>query len=250
MRSTPYRLQCDVKGFPIHARRPTVGDLATRVGVGQNVFTPPTLSYKKWNRRVGSCLAFSVERYVGASESFLELPGSRQSPHLNSFRIAPRTRAAFLSPGITRVHLGSMSPSDACQRPPPRLEPLPGRPRQHEQVSRVASPRVRTCCAHYPGEQGDPVSCRFIWPPSWAFDLMRGDSALAFNLSRPAQASLALRPARLQTRPRRVSVPRAVDGLVALRHRLGSLPRSTDTSLDRTFTGCVHSPFTAHSQTC
>jgi hypothetical protein len=46
---------------------------------------------------------------------------------------------------------------------------------------------------------------------------MRGDSALAFNLSEPAQASLALRPVRSLTRFRRVSVPEAsTDRSVAL----------------------------------
>jgi hypothetical protein len=70
---------------------------------------------------------------------------------------------------------------------------------------------VCTCRAHYPGEQDDlrmsvgPVALDGLRP-------MRGDSALAFNLSRPAQASLALRPAHLLARPKRVSVPRASTG--------------------------------------
>ncbi len=45
---------------------------------------------------------------------------------------------------------------------------------------------------------------------------MRGDSALAFNLSRPAQASLALRPAHLLTRPKAGLCPQSFDGSVAL----------------------------------
>jgi hypothetical protein len=52
-----------------------------------------------------------------------------------------------------------------------------------------------------------------------AFDglrLMRGDSALAFNLSGPAQASLALRPAHLLARPRADLCPRGFDGSVTL----------------------------------
>ena len=76
------------------------------------------------------------------------------------------------------------------------------------QVSRVASHRVRTCCAHYPGEQDDVhVS---VYPVVLdGLRLLRGDSALAFNLSGPAQASLALRPARLLTHPKWMSVPGA-----------------------------------------
>src|SRR2546422_8354631 len=99
-----------------------------------------------------------------------------------------------------------MSPSDACRALLPRSRgqvALAAR-----QVSRVASHRVSTCCAHYPGEQdGLHMSVHLV--ALVGLRLMRGDSALAFNLSRPAQASLALQPAHLLTRPRRVSVPRA-----------------------------------------
>jgi hypothetical protein len=79
------------------------------------------------------------------------------------------------------------------------------------QASRVASHRVRTCCAHYPGEPSDlQVS---VYPIArGGLRLLRGDSALAFNLSGPAQASLALRPVRSLTRPKRTSVPGASTG--------------------------------------
>ena len=104
---------------------------------------------------------------------------------------------------------GTMGPSDAC-RARPRRDRYRVAPAAR-QASRVASHRVRTCCAHYPGEQSDlPASVHPIAPGG--LRPMRGDSALAFNLSGPAQASLALRPAHSLTRPRRISVPEASTG--------------------------------------
>ena len=61
--------------------------------------------------------------------------------------------------------------------------------------------------------------------------LISGDSALALTFSRPARASLALRPARLLARPKADVCPRSFDGSVtfpisrvatkAYRHLLG-----------------------------
>jgi hypothetical protein len=101
--------------------------------------------------------------------------------------------------------------------PPTPASPVPHRDRDRvapaaRQASRVASHRVRTCCAHYPGEQGDlRLSVYPIAPDGLRLmrGAQRGDSALASNLSGPAQASLALRPVRSLTRPRRIFVPGA-----------------------------------------
>jgi hypothetical protein len=58
-----------------------------------------------------------------------------------------------------------------------------------------------TCRAHYPGgSSGCP--CRLL-PRSCSLPQMAGGSASALSLSRPAQASLALRPAGSLSRPRR-----------------------------------------------
>ena len=88
--------------------------------------------------------------------------------------------------------------------PPTPLEPAPcGRvasPTARTGLPCCKSPRVRTCCAHCPGEQSD----RHVSVHQVALGGLRpfcGDSALALDLSRPAQASLTLRPARLLTRP-------------------------------------------------
>src|SRR5215468_9466964 len=58
-----------------------------------------------------------------------------------------------------------------------------------------------TCRAHYPGGSSG-CSCRLL-PRSCSLPQMAGGSASALSLSRPAQASLALRPAGSLSRPRR-----------------------------------------------
>src|SRR5229473_1787206 len=144
---------------------------------------------------------------VGASGSFRELLGSRQSPSPRLVRARPEP-GPLPSTGVTQLPR-YYGPLRRLPRPSPKGL-VPGLPAAR-QASRVASHRVRTCYAHYPGEPSDlhvsvyPIAHDGLRP-------MRGDSALAFNLSGPAQASLALRPVRSLTRPRRISVPEASTG--------------------------------------
>jgi hypothetical protein len=58
-----------------------------------------------------------------------------------------------------------------------------------------------TCRAHYPGGSSGCV-CRLL-TRSYSLPQMAGGSASALSLSRPAQASLTLRPAGSLSRPRR-----------------------------------------------
>ena len=58
---------------------------------------------------------------------------------------------------------------------------------------------VLACCAHYPGGSNRCV-CRFL-PCPCCLPRLTGGSASTTSLSRPAQASLTLRPARLLARP-------------------------------------------------
>src|SRR5262249_58692946 len=64
-------------------------------------------------------------------------------------------------------------------------------------ITRITLP---TCRAHYPGGSSD-CSCRLL-PRSRGLPQMAGGSASALSLSRPAQASLALRPAGSLSCPR------------------------------------------------
>jgi hypothetical protein len=65
-------------------------------------------------------------------------------------------------------------------------------------VTRTTFP---TCRAHYPGGSSG-CSCRLL-PRSCSLPQMAGGSASALSLSRPAQASLTLRPIGSLSRPRR-----------------------------------------------
>jgi hypothetical protein len=65
-------------------------------------------------------------------------------------------------------------------------------------ITRITFP---TCRAHYPGGSSG-CSCRLL-PRSHGLPQMAGGSASALSLSRPAQASLTLRPAGSLSRPRR-----------------------------------------------
>src|SRR5262249_12915356 len=58
-----------------------------------------------------------------------------------------------------------------------------------------------TCRAHYPGGSSR-CACRLL-PHSCSLPQMAGGSASALSLSRPARASLALRPTGSLSRPRR-----------------------------------------------
>ena len=69
---------------------------------------------------------------------------------------------------------------------------------------------MRTCRAHYPGGS-ERVHVSIASPFHAAFPKTLGGSASALSFSRPAQASLTLRPARSLNRPRR-PLSRGFDG--------------------------------------
>src|SRR5262249_17045503 len=70
-------------------------------------------------------------------------------------------------------------------------------------ITRIIFP---TCRAHYPGGSSG-CSCRLL-PRSHGLPQMAGGSASALSLSRPAQASHALRPAGSLSRPKATFVTR------------------------------------------
>src|SRR6266566_4251781 len=63
----------------------------------------------------------------------------------------------------------------------------------HDGYPPITRTTFPTCCAHYPGGSSG-CACRLL-PHSRGHPQMAGGSASALSLSRPAQASLALRPA-------------------------------------------------------
>jgi hypothetical protein len=70
-------------------------------------------------------------------------------------------------------------------------------------ITRITFP---TCRAHYPGGSSG-CACRLL-PRSYSLPQMAGGSASALSLSRPAQASLTLRPAGLLNRLKAAFVTR------------------------------------------
>jgi hypothetical protein len=106
-------------------------------------------------------------------------------------RVLPSTR-------VTRLHQ-YYDPVRLPFRPSPEatLRPLPSPKR----VSPVACITLPACRAHYPG--GSDGCARRLLPHPCCLPRIAGGSASASSLSRPAQASLTLRPAGLLSRPRR-----------------------------------------------
>src|SRR5229473_2679449 len=108
-----------------------------------------TLSYKKWNRRIGSCLAFTYS----ARWSFRIRSGvARLTPIPFSRLVRAHPEPGPLSSsGVTRIHR-SYGPLRLLFDPSPK-EALPSRPGSRTGLPCCKSSRVRTCCAPYPGEQ-------------------------------------------------------------------------------------------------
>ena len=122
----------------------------------------------------------------------------RQSPILGFFESSPEVRV-LCSAGITR-HQRSYDPVRLPPRPPPEndVEAATLAHNGSPPITRITFP---TCRAHYPGGSSG-CSCRLL-PRSCSLPQMAGGSASALSLSRPAQASLVLRPAGSLSRPRR-----------------------------------------------
>ena len=120
----------------------------------------------------------------------------RQSP--TSPSKAHQKSGPFPPPALPGLN-GRMTLSDS--RPARRLAQRGGRhPRRDGSppITRITFP---TCRAHYPGGSSGCL-CRLL-PRSCGLPRFPGGSASASSLSRPAQASRALRPAGLLNRPRR-----------------------------------------------
>ena len=99
-------------------------------------------------------------------------------------------------PGLSSTTTLSDSRRHRCPEAP--LRPLPSCQSGSPPITRTTFP---ACCAQYPGGP-DGCVCRFL-PRLRGLPRYHGGSASTSVLSRPARASLALRPAGLLNRPRR-----------------------------------------------
>src|SRR6202012_1717491 len=115
------------------------------------------------------------------------------------FESVPEVRG-LPSAGVTRV-LQYCAPVRLPSDPPPQATVKPRPP--IGRVSPVTRITIPACRAQYPGGSNG-CGCRFL-PHPCGLPRFAGGSASASLLSRPAQASLALRPVGSLNRPRRPS---------------------------------------------
>src|ERR1700751_2131438 len=212
---------------PIHPRRAPVRT-GQRIGVGQNVFAMDlVVEQVEAVRRVR--LRLAIQLLLKAPDAIGCCQAHHQSPILVSVRSAPEVRV-LPSTGITRsqryhdpVRLPKRAvaicdvedaTSARCGSPP---------------ITRITMP---ACRAHYPGGSRR-CSCRLL-PVSRGLPRISGGSASASSLSRPAQASLTLRPVGLLNRPKAAFVARLQPRRLP-RQAACQLPDQTDYYLGGTF---------------
>ncbi len=122
----------------------------------------------------------------------------RQSPLLAIIKSVPEVRA-LCSAGITRPH-SSYGPVRRPRGPSPKVT-LRARPSSPPGLPRLPVSLFQRAVPTTPADQ-DGCTCRLLPPPARPSPYL-GGSASATSLSRPAQASLELRPVGSLNRPRR-----------------------------------------------
>ena len=183
------------EGHSVHPRR-------ARVRTGQRIGVTPECPRGRSCRRAGRsgtpappspCNTASSE----GSGSSRVLPGSSPITRPRRVESAPEVRA-LPSTGVTRLpqYYGPV------RLPPGPAPEAPLRPRPSSNAGLPRYPITFPAChAHYPGGS-DGCSCRLL-PHPCSLPRNSGGSASTTSLSRPAQASLTLRPAGSLNRPRR-----------------------------------------------
>ena len=146
----------------------------------------------------GLRLRLHIKLPLKGSDLIRRFQTHRQSP-LRSSSKAPLKQGAFAPPALPG--LNALTPlSDS------RFQPTPSKTPSRPNLAGSGSPLITrsslpTCRAQYPdGPHG--CACRCL-PHGCGLPHHRGGSASVLNLSRPAQASLALQPAGSLSRPRR-----------------------------------------------
>jgi len=122
----------------------------------------------------------------------------RQSPSPLHLRKHTRSQGPSLHQRYPASTLLRPCPTPACAAASRDVEAATLTQDGSPPITRTTFP---TCRAHYPGGSSG-CACRLL-PRSCSLPQMAGGSASALSLSRPAQASLALRPIGLLSRPRR-----------------------------------------------
>ena len=174
-------------------------------------------------------LRFEIELPLKRPDVIRCCQAHRQSPILGSFESAPEVRA-LPSAGITQpqqyydpVRRPRGPSSRRCQRRD--LRPYGPPP-----ITQLTLP---TCRAPYP-DGPERVRLSVASPSHAGLPRISGGSASMTSLSRPAQASLALRPAGLLNRPAAAFVTRLRSGWLPIQ-TARQLPGPTDNFLGGSF---------------
>src|SRR6516165_10084180 len=176
------------EGYSVHSRRSRIG-AGQRIGMAQDVF-PVNLVVEQVEaeRRLG--LRLTIQLSLKGLDRYRCCQAHRQSPSPHHLRKHTRSQGPLLNwhcPASTLVRpCPTPARTAACRDVEVATLAHDGSP----SITRTTFP---TCRAHYPG--GSSRCMRRLLPRSRGLPQMAGGSASALSLSRPAQASLALRPA-------------------------------------------------------
>ncbi len=144
------------------------------------------------------CLRLATQLPLKVPDRYRCLPGSSPITRSSPSSSALQKSGSFPPPELPGfIGTTSLSDSRSGRRLEATLRPLPS-PQRVSPVARITFP---ACRAHYPG--GPDRCSRRLLPHPCGLPRYAGGSASASSLSRPAQASLILRPAGSLDRPRR-----------------------------------------------
>src|SRR5262245_8061726 len=192
------------EAHPVHTRSARV--VASQpVGVAQDVF-PADLVVEHIEAEGGLRLRLAIELPLKAPDLLRCCQAHRQSPSPHHLRKHPRSQGPLLRRRYPASTLIRPCPTPAVAIAQGDAEAATLANNGSPPITRTTFPSCRRRAAHdgrahYPGGSSG-CACRLL-PRSCSLPQMAGGSASALSLSRPAQASLALRPAGSLSRPRR-----------------------------------------------
>src|ERR1700738_467802 len=189
------------KGHSVPARRTRICS-GQRIGVSQDVLAV-NLVVEQVEAEGRLRLRLTVQLSLKGPDRCRCCQAHRQSPSPRHLRKRTRRQGPF-----PRRHSPASTPLRPC--PTPAMT-VACRDVEAATLACDGSPPITrttfpTCRAHYPGGSSG-CACRLL-PRSRGLPQMAGGSASALSLSRPAQASLALRPAGSLSRPKATFVTR------------------------------------------
>src|SRR5439155_17131256 len=184
------------EGHPIHPRRTRIV-ASKRIGMAQDILSA-NLVVEHIEAESGLRLRLAIELPLKAPDLFRRYKAHHQSPSPHHLRKRTRSQGPLLRRHYPASTLVRPCPTPALAVASCDVEAATLAQDRSPPITRTTFP---TCRAHYPGGSSG-CACRLL-PRSRGFPQMAGGSASALSLSRPAQASLMLRPVGLLSRLKR-----------------------------------------------